>query len=155
MEGAQYSVNDKKEDKVKTLKMIELYSFWITIHFIIFILFQNYVPKWTNPTFSLLYGFGAQLALFVLGWNVMSVLFKLVVFLWKFIMLLLGLLYIPYNLTYSAINFNLVLFLIYILVLKLGYSTNIVNVYIDSILTIQYHTISTREYILNRLQNII
>ena len=155
MEGAQYSVNDKKEDKVKTLKMIELYSFWITIHFIIFILFQNYVPKWTNPTFSLLYGFGAQLALFVLGWNVMSVWFKLVVFLWKFIMLLLGLLYIPYNLTYSAINFNLVLFLIYILVLKLGYSTNIVNVYIDSILTIQYHTISTREYILNRLQNII
>ena len=111
--------------------MIELYSFWITIHFIIFILFQNYVPKWTNPTFSLLYGFGAQLALFVLGWNVMSVWFKLVVFLWKFIMLLLGLLYIPYNLTYSAINFNLVLFLIYILVLKLGYSTNIVNVYID------------------------
>jgi hypothetical protein len=155
MEGAQYSVNDKKEDKVKTLKMIELYSFWITIHFIIFILFQNYVPKWTNPTFSLLYGFGAQLALFVLGWNVMSVWFKLVVFLWKFIMLLLGLLYIPYNLTYSAINFNLVLFLIYILVLKLGYSTNIVNVYIDSILTIKYHTISTREYILNRLQNII
>lgn len=144
MEGAQYSVNDKKEDKVKTLKMIELYSFWITIHFIIFILFQNYVPKWTNPTFSLLYGFGAQLALFVLGWNVMSVWFKLVVFLWKFIMLLLGLLYIPYNLTYSAINFNLVLFLIYILVLKLGYSTNIVNVYIDSILTIKYHTISTR-----------
>lgn len=144
-----------KNNSERVIKMIELFSFWITFNFVIYLLFQNYLPSWTNPTFWLLYGFSAQLALFILGKNIMATWFKLNVFIWKFGILLLALFLIPYDLSYPAINFNLALFLLYLIILKVFYNTDVVNVYIGSILTKKYHKIQPKKFIVNRLRNII
>lgn len=146
----------KRADKPKrVLKMVELFSFWITFHYIIFLLFQNYLPSWTNPTFWVLYGFSAQLSLFILGRNIMPLWFKASVFIWKFGILMLALMTIPYNMSYSAINFNLSLLLVYIAILHYFYKTDLFDVYLRSILTRKYHNIKPNKFILNRLRNIV
>jgi hypothetical protein len=138
----------------RVLKMIELFSFWITFHYFIFLLFQNYLPSWTNPTFWVFYGFFAQVSLFILGRNIMPFWFKVSVFIWKFSILMLTLMTIPYNMSYSAINFNLALFLVYIAILHYLYKTDVIEVYLNGILTRKYHNITINKFIFNRLRNI-
>lgn len=162
MENNVFAINNKSsnnknpETKKRTvLKMIELFSFWITIHFIIYAIFQNILPSWTNPMFWLIYGYSAQLALFILGWNVMPHWFKGGVFIWKTTLLILGLMYFEYNMSYSAINFNLLLLLLYILILEVGYNKSIYDVYVGVILTKNYHSVDPKRFIMNRIKNLI
>lgn len=146
-------VNSLKKKKV--LKVIELFSFWITIHFVIYGIFQKILPSWTNPMFWLIYGYSIQIALFILGWNIMPHWFKGSVLVWKSIMLVLGLMYFDYNMSFSAVNFNLLLLLLYILILEVGYNKNIYDVYAGVILSKNYHSITPKRFIMNRIRNII
>lgn len=154
MENNVFAIKNKNKS-MRVLKMIELFSFWITFHFFIFLLFQSYLPSWTNPTFWVIYGFSAQLSLFILGRNIMPLWFKVSVFIWKFGILMLALMAIPYNMSYSAINFNLAIFLVYIAILHYFYKTNLLNVYLTGILTRKYHNTTPKKFILNRLHNLI
>ena len=162
MENNVFRINNKANNnsstpnkKKKVLKMIELFSFWITVHFIIYALFHKSLPSWTNPTFWLVYGFSIQLVLFILGWKIMPIWFKLNVFVWKLSMLIYGLMYFEYNMSYSAINFNLLLLLLYMLILEVGYNKNVFDVYIGVILSKKYHFVQPKNFIMNRLRNII
>ena len=155
MENNIYAINNENKSKPKrVLKLFELLSYWITIHFIIFVLFQKYLPSWTNPTFWLIYGLAGQIAEIILGWNIIPKWFNVSVFLWKFVMLLLGLMFIPYNMSYSAINFNLLVFLLYLVILKFGYNRSIFDVYIGIILSANYHNLNIKKFIKNRLRNL-
>ena len=162
MENNVFKINNKRNNnsstptkKKRVLKMIELFSFWITFHFIIYALFHKSLPSWTNPTFWLVYGFSVQLVLFILGWKIMPLWFKFNVFVWKFLMLIYGLMFFEYNMSYSAINFNLLLMLLYMLILKVGYNKNVFDVYIGVILSRKYHYVQPKNFIMNRLRNII
>lgn len=162
MENNVFTINDKrKEDsstptkKKKVLKMIELFSFWITLHFIIYALFHKSLPSWTNPMFWLFYGFIIQLVLIILGGKIMPLWFKINVFMWKIGMLIYGLMYFEYNMSYSAINFNLLLLLLYMLILEVVYNKNIFDVYFGIILTRNYHNLTPIKFIKNRFKNLV
>lgn len=162
MENNVFTINNNKNKsnnsisyKRPVLKMIELFSFWITVHFVIYALFHKSLPSWTNPTFWLLYGFIIQLVLFIFGRKIMPNWFKINVFVWKLGMLIYGLMYFEYNMSYSAINFNLLLMLLYLLILEVRYNKSVLDVYFGVILTKNYHSVRPKNFIMNRLRNII
>ena len=161
MENNVFTINNKNKSnnsisyKRPVLKMIELFSFWITVHFVIYALFHKSLPSWTNPTFWLLYGFIIQLVLFIFGRKIMPNWFKINVFIWKLGMLIYGLMYFEYNMSYSAINFNLLLMLLYLIILEVRYNKSVFDVYFGIILTKNYHSIRPKKFIMNRLRNII
>lgn len=155
MENNVYSVKNSKTKGKRGLKMIELFSFWITFHFIIYLIFKDYLPSWTNPMFWLVFGFSAQIALLILGRNVMPNWFKFGVFLWKLGILLLGLELFKYDMSIAAINFNLLVYLLYLGVLYFGYNKTVMDIYVGTILTANYHNLTPIKFIKNRFKNLV
>jgi hypothetical protein len=135
------------------LKIIHLFSFWITFYFIIYLLFRSILPKWTNPFFLLYFVFVIQVGIIILGRNIIPLWLKISIFLWKFIMLLIGFIILPLNFSLITINFNLLIFLLYLGVLAI-YNISIYDVYIGKILINDGHDVTITDFIHKRLNNI-
>ena len=135
------------------LKIIHLFSFWITFYFIAYLLFRSVLPKWTNPFFLLYFVFVIQVGIIILGRNIIPLWLKIGVFLWKFSMLLIGFMVLPLDFSLITINFNLLVFLVYLGVLA-SYNISIYDVYIGKILTKYYNNITITDFIYKRLNNI-
>lgn len=49
------------------VKMVDLYSYWMTAHFLIYKALSGKIPEWLSPYPTLFLGFFAQLYIFLHG----------------------------------------------------------------------------------------
>lgn len=113
------------------IKVYELYSYWITVYFIIFIILKKYIelPYWISPYPTVIFGSIGQLIL-----TIMSIIkdlpsfFIIGVFIWKLSILHFTLKYINQDYTPKTLLFNFVIFIIYLIILVKN-NTNIFKIY--------------------------
>lgn len=99
-----------------------LYSYWLTIHFLIyaplFILFPKYVPSWMNPYPTILIGLFGQMAIFIMGSNSMPIYFLVGVGLWKLILMIGTFALLPADWSGATLAFNIGIIVIYWLYMR-------------------------------------
>jgi hypothetical protein len=100
---------------MKPVKMVELYSYWMTAHFILFKAFENYAPQWMSPYPALLLGFFIQLYIFYAGRKTIRWQFIAAVFVWKASMLV----FTQFNMNWRTIIANLALFGAYLEIIRI------------------------------------
>lgn len=113
------------------IKVYELYSYWITIYFIVFIIIRKYIklPYWVNPYPTIIFGTIGQVILTILSIiNDLPALFIICVFLWKLSILHYTLKYINRDFTIKTLLFNITIFITYLIILAKK-NTNIFKVY--------------------------
>lgn len=113
------------------IKVYELYSYWITIYFILFLIIKKYIelPYWISPYPTIIFGSIGQLVLTILSIiNNLPFLFIIGVFLWKLSILHITLKYINRDYTPKTLLFNIFVFIIYLIILEKN-NTNIIKVY--------------------------
>ena len=95
-----------------------LYSYWLTIHFLLYLALGRFMPKWTNPYPMVIIGFIIQLVMFYRGRKVMPTYFIVGVLIWKLVITLgaIGLFAADWSL--PTVLFNLVIVLIYLLYMQ-------------------------------------
>lgn len=113
------------------IKVYELYSYWITIYFIIFIIIRKYIkiPYWTNPYPTIIYGTIGQILLTILSIiNDLPAFFIISIFLWKLSILHYTIKYIKADFSLKTLLFNFIIFIIYLIILNKN-NTDIYKVY--------------------------
>jgi hypothetical protein len=131
------------------IKLVDLYSYWITIQFIIYKLFENKVFNWMSPYPATLIGFIVQLYIFYKGRKTLKWSFIAAVFVWKLLMLI----YTKYNMKYETILANMLLFCVYLLFIYIR-GVDIVKLYSKSIYETEKSKRTLIEFIIFRFKNI-
>lgn len=114
------------------LKAYELYSYWITVYFIIYLFIIKYnidVPSWINPYPTIMFMLITQT--FITGvsiYNNLPLYFIIGVVIWKLIILHLTLRYIKKDFTLKTVIFNLILLILYLVILKIN-NKNVFSIY--------------------------
>ena len=95
--------------------IIDLYSWWATLWFILYILFNTYLPYWINPFPTLFCLFFVQIAITLYSYyyteTAKSILIGFMI--WKYIMVI----FVPATTNIKTIIFNIFIFLLYMLLL--------------------------------------
>ena len=122
---------------------LDLYSFWISGFFIIWVLFGSFLPSWMNPFITIYIGTIVQLIIFYFGKRFVPKWLFMEIAIWKWSMFALTMLLFDRNYDLKTINFNLFLFSFYLLIIHLrGY--HVFGVYLDYVLNkkryFQYET---------------
>lgn len=128
------------------MKMIDLYSYWMTAHFLLYKVFKS---EWLSPYPSLLIGFFAQLYIFYVGRNTLKTTFIVSVFIWKLSMLLLT----KCNMNWQTILVNLMLFFIYLIVIHIR-GVSFKNLYTNEIYRIEHSHKTLADFVRFRMNNI-
>lgn len=113
------------------IKVYELYSYWITIYFLIFLVLKKYIelPYWISPYPTIIFGSIGQLILTIMSiTNDIPAFFIIGVFIWKLSILHFTLKYIKQDYMPKTLLFNFVIFIIYLILLAKN-NTNIFKVY--------------------------
>lgn len=135
-------------------KTYELYSYWITLYFILYlILIKNNInlPEWTNPFPTIICGTFIQLILTIISIrNNLPLYFIIGVIIWKLIILYLTIMYIKKDYSIKTVLFNLILLVVYLFVLKLN-NQNVFSIYNTIISDKKYFD----NFFENRIKNII
>jgi hypothetical protein len=134
------------------IKVYELYSYWITIYFILFLVIKKYIelPYWISPYPTIIFGSIGQLILTILSIiNNLPFFFIIGVMLWKLSILYITLKYINRDYRPKTLLFNILIFIIYLIILAKN-NTNIFKVYKIVIKDTSYFD----NFINNRLKNI-
>jgi hypothetical protein len=131
------------------VKMVDLYSYWMTAHFILYKTLEKYVPTWMSPYPALLLGFFVQLYIFYAGRKTLKLSFIVAVFIWKLSMLL----FTKYNLDWQTIIANLALFSIYLGFINIR-GVSFKNLYTDAIYKTEHSHKTLADFVRFRLNNI-
>ncbi len=131
---------------MKPVKMVDLYSYWMTTHFLLYKI-VNF--KIISPYPSILLGFFVQLYIFYMGRHTMRWQFIIAVFIWKLSMLILT----PYNMNWNTILFNLALFFVYLIVIHIR-GVSLKYLYSDAIYKTEQSHKTLADFIRFRITNI-
>ena len=144
-----------KQTKSKKLKLSQLFSYWTTFYFIVYLILRNYLPKWMNPYPMIIFVTIGQFIISYLGRTFMPYIIQIFVLSWKIIQLLLCMLLIKPDFSKNTLLFNIVFFGLYIGFLKI-YNLSIFDSYFKKILNPKaYKNITFKEFIKERLNNIV
>jgi hypothetical protein len=131
------------------VKMVDLYSYWMTAHFLLYKALEQYAPTWLSPYPALLIGFFVQLYIFYAGRKTLKLSFIIAVFIWKLSMLLLT----KYNLNSKTIVANLALFAIYLVFINIR-GVSLKNLYTDAIYKTEHSHKTLSDFVKFRLTNL-
>ena len=132
------------------VKMVDLYSYWMTAHFLVYKAFSDKIPAWLSPYPALFLGFFAQLYIFYVGRHTMKWRFILAVFIWKLTMLMLT----RTNWDWRTIVANLALFGAYLAVIHIrGVCFN--TLYTDAIYKTEQSQKTLYDFVKFRINNIL
>ena len=131
---------------MKPVKMVDLYSYWITAHFLIYKMFDGRI---ISPYPALLLGFFVQLYIFYMGRNTMRWQFVAVVFIWKLSMLW----FTPYNMNWQTILANLTLLGVYLVTIRIR-GVSFKYLYTDAIYKMEQSHKTFADFVRFRLSNI-
>jgi hypothetical protein len=112
-----------------------LYSYWLTIYFIIFaviyLALQGRVGWLSNfnPYPTIMIGTVIQLLFFVVGARAMPIYFIIGVAIWKLVLVLLTLVILPIDWTPMTVGFNIAVLGCYFLYMWFGHSINPIDLY--------------------------
>lgn len=111
-----------------------LYSYWLTIYFVIYALAylvipHQWVPIWMNPYPTIIIGTVVQALLLVLGSRAMPVYFIAGVAAWKLALIILTLAILPVDWTPMTVGFNLAVLGCYFLYMFVVYKINPIDLY--------------------------
>lgn len=111
-----------------------LYSYWLTVYFVIYALAylaipNGWVPKWMNPYPTIIIGTLVQALLFILGSRAMPVYFIAGVAIWKLVLVLLTLVILPVDWSPMTVGFNLAVLGCYFLFMFWVHNINPINLY--------------------------
>lgn len=129
--------------------MVDLYSYWMTAHFLLYKLLEQYVPKWMSPYPALLLGFFVQLYIFYAGRKTLKLSFIVSVFIWKLSMLL----FTKFNMDWRTIVANLLLFSIYFVFIHIR-GVSLKNLYTDAIYKTEHSHKTLADFVKFRLNNV-
>ena len=132
----------------------ELYSYWITLYLVAYLLLQKIcinVPNWTNPYSTVIIGTIAQVVLTVLSiLNSLPAYFIIGVVIWKSILLYITLKYVEKDFTLKTLLFNLSIFIVYMIILYRN-NKNIISVYKEVLVGRNY----SDNFIEKRLKHVV
>jgi len=131
---------------MKPVKMVDLYSYWITSHFLLYKMFDGWI---FSPYPALLLGFFVQLYIFYMGRQTMKWSFIVAVFIWKLSMLVLT----PYNMNLQTIVANLALFGVYLATIRIR-GVSFKNLYTDAIYKTEQSHKTLVDFVRFRMNNI-
>jgi hypothetical protein len=134
---------------MKATKMVDLYSYWMTSHFLLYKAFEKYAPTWMSPYPALLIGFFVQLYIFYAGRKTLKRSFIVAVFIWKLSMLLLT----RFNMDWQTIMANLALFGIYLASISIR-GVSFKYLYTDAIYKTEQSHKSLADFVRFRMSNI-
>ncbi len=110
-----------------------LYSYWITIQFIIYLIaylsVPRKVPTWLNPYPFIIFTIIAQILFFTLSYKVIPVYFLIGVAVWKLLLIGLTLWLLPADWSWPTLAFNTVLFTIYWLYMRYWLGVDLLDFY--------------------------
>ena len=132
------------------VKMIDLYSYWMTAHFILYKAFEGKIPEWLSPYPALFIGFFVQLYIFYMGRKTMKWQFILSVFIWKLSMLMFS----RVNWDWRTVIANLALFGAYIAVINIR-GVEFKYLYTDAIYKTEQSQKTLSDFVKFRLSNIL
>jgi hypothetical protein len=121
----------------------------MTAHFLLYKVFEQYLPTWLSPYPALLIGFFAQLYIFYAGRNTLKVSFISAVFTWKLSMLA----FTKYNMDSKTIMANLGLFAIYLGFIRIR-GVGLKNLYTNAIYKTEHSHKTLADFVRFRLSNI-
>lgn len=130
--------------------MVDLYSYWMTAHFLLYKAFEQYAPTWMSPYPALLIGFFVQLYIFYAGRKTLKRSFIVAVFIWKLSMLLLT----RFNMDWRTIVANSELFTIYLLFISIR-GVSFKNLYTNAIYKTEQSQKTLSDFVKFRLSNIL
>ncbi len=128
------------------VKMVDLYSYWMTAHFLLHKLIRSRVP---SPYPALFIGFFVQLYIFYAGRKTLKWSFIAAVFAWKLSMLLLT----KFNMNWNTILANLALLATYLIFIRIR-GVSFKNLYTDAIYKTEQSHDTLVDFIRFRLKNI-
>jgi hypothetical protein len=131
------------------VKMVDLYSYWMTAHFILYKLVEGKVPMWMSPYPTLLLGFIAQLYIFYAGRHTLKRSFIAAVFLWKISLLL----FTKFNFDLRTILVNVALFCVYLAFIRIR-GIEFKTLYTDAIYKTEKSHKTLADFVKFRLNNI-
>lgn len=127
------SIKQKKDYFKDEPTALDLYSFWITAFFLIWLILGKVLPYWMNPYITIYVGTIVQLIIFYLGRKFVPKILFITIALWKWIIFTIALFTFNRSFDLKTINFNLALLLTYLLVIYMrGY--HVFGVYLDYVL---------------------
>lgn len=129
----QEESNDYKYNVNNEPTALDLYSFWITVFFVIWLLCNKFLPYWMNPYITIYIGTLVQLLLFYFGRKFVPFWLYVEIAIWKWVMFLIAYIYFDHHYDLKTVNFNLFLLLLYLCVLYVR-KRHVFGVYIDYIL---------------------
>ena len=129
--------------------MIDLYSYWMTAHFIVHKLFESKIPGWMSPYPALLLVFFVQLYIFYAGRKTLKLSFIASVFVWKLSMLAVT----KFNMDWRTIVANSALFTIYLLFISIK-GVSFKNLYTNAIYKTEHSHKTLADFVRFRLSNI-
>ena len=129
-----------------TTKMVDLYSYWMTSHFLLYKMFDG---KIFSPYPALFIGFFIQLYIFYAGRRTMRWQFIAAVFIWKLSMLA----FTPYNMNWQTIVANLALFVVYLATIRIR-GVSFKYLYTDAIYKTEQSHKTLVDFVRFRLSNI-
>ena len=132
------------------VKMIDLYSYWMTAHFILYKAFEGKIPEWFSPYPALFIGLFVQLYIFYMGRKTMKWQFILSVFIWKLSMLMFS----RVNWDWRTVIANLALFGAYIAVIDIR-GVEFKYLYTDAIYKTEQSQKTLSDFVKFRLSNIL
>jgi hypothetical protein len=131
------------------VKMVDLYSYWMTAHFLIYKALSGKIPEWLSPYPTLFLGFFAQLYIFYMGRHTMKWQFILAVFIWK--LTILG--YTTANWDWRTIVANLALFGAYLAFIGIR-GVDFKTLYTDTIYKTEQSQKTLTDFVKFRMNNI-
>ena len=129
-----------------TTKMVDLYSYWMTSHFLLYKMFDG---KILSPYPALFIGFFIQLYIFYMGRHTMRWQFIVAVFIWKLSMLA----FTSYNMSWKTIMANLALFCIYLATIRIR-GVSFKYLYTDAIYKTEQSHKTLADFVRFRMRNI-
>lgn len=133
-----------------------LYSYWLTVYFVIYALAylvipNGWVPKWMNPYPTIIIGTVVQAVLFALGSRAMPVYFIAGVAIWKLVLVILTLIILPVDWTPMTVGFNLAVLGCYFIYMFSGHGINPFDLYSCIVGNNEYFPKTINEFLAIRL----
>lgn len=122
-----------KSIRANYLNPAYLYSYWLTIYFIIYalayIISPKLLPLWVNPYPTIIIGTFVQLLIFIYGMKSMPLYFIIGVSIWKLSLLLLTIIILPVDWRLPTITFNIAILGLYFITMIYLYRINPIDLY--------------------------
>lgn len=131
------------------VKMVDLYSYWMTAHFLLYKMFEGRIPEWLSPYPTIFIGFFVQLYIFYAGRKTLKPSFIAAVFVWKLALLV----FTKANWGIKTIVSNLALMAVYLAFIRIR-GVNMKYLYTNAIYKTEHSQNTLADFVKFRLNNI-